>query len=201
MVRRHYWNEVTARLAIAGSRTIMHWRDEVGVADAGFVRCGYLLTVPPELVDASRGNVALLSPLARDAVSRAGRDPRRRAGALAGRNRRRLRARRLRGRREDVPGLVRVRGTARPSPSPRAGGGWIGVEGGRAVGLETADGLVPTSQIVLAAGAWTNDLLRGAHDTIWLSSQLNAMSATTSTGRCTGARSSLRPACLLDPLS
>jgi len=36
----------------------------------------------------------------------------------------------------------------------------IRVEAGRAVGLETADGFVPAGQIVLAAGAWANDLLR-----------------------------------------
>ncbi len=46
MVRRHYSNAVVARLAIDGSRTIRDWADEVGVADAGFARCGYLLTVP-----------------------------------------------------------------------------------------------------------------------------------------------------------
>ena len=32
----------------------------MGVADAGYVRCGYLLTVPERLVDACRGNVEML---------------------------------------------------------------------------------------------------------------------------------------------
>ena len=36
----------------------------------------------------------------------------------------------------------------------------IRVEAGRAVGLETADGFVPAARIVLATGAWANDLLR-----------------------------------------
>ena len=49
MVRRHYSNAVTARLAIEGTRTIIEWADRVGVADAGYVRCGYLLTVPRRL--------------------------------------------------------------------------------------------------------------------------------------------------------
>ena len=36
----------------------------------------------------------------------------------------------------------------------------IRVRAGRAVGLETADGFVPAGQVVLATGAWANDLLR-----------------------------------------
>ena len=55
-----------ARLAIAGSRTIAHLAEEVGVADAGFVRCGYLLTVPDGLVEACRGNVEMLRSLGLD---------------------------------------------------------------------------------------------------------------------------------------
>jgi glycine/D-amino acid oxidase-like deaminating enzyme len=34
------------------------------------------------------------------------------------------------------------------------------VEAGRAVGLETAEGFVPAGKVVLATGAWANDLLR-----------------------------------------
>src|SRR6478752_6322439 len=44
----------------------MHWSDEVGVADAGYVRCGYLLTVPERLREACRGNVELLQGLGLD---------------------------------------------------------------------------------------------------------------------------------------
>jgi glycine/D-amino acid oxidase-like deaminating enzyme len=36
----------------------------------------------------------------------------------------------------------------------------IRVEAGRAVGLDTVDGFFPAGQIVLATGAWANDLLR-----------------------------------------
>src|SRR3954447_22351474 len=66
MVRRHYSNAVTARLAMLGSQTIADWADEVGVADAGFVRCGYLLTVPERLVDACRDNVEKLRAIGLD---------------------------------------------------------------------------------------------------------------------------------------
>ena len=163
MVRRHYSNEVTARLAMAGSLTIMRWHDEVGVADAGFVRCGYLLTVPPELTEACRRNVALLESL--------GLDTRFLAADELG----------------DVEPELSLEGIAGAAYEPDGGFadaqkmclGWfaaaasrglqhhlgrsvdsIRVQGGRAVGLETADSFFPAGQIVLAAGAWANDLLR-----------------------------------------
>ena len=163
MVRRHYSNAVTARLAMAGSRTIANWDEEVGVADAGFVRCGYLLTVPPELTDACRGNLAMLQSLGLDT--------------------RFLEANEL----QDVEPELSVEGVAGAAYEPGGGFadaqkmclGWfaaaatrglrhhlgraveaIRVEGGRAVGLETADGFVAAGHVVLAAGAWANDLLR-----------------------------------------
>ena len=163
MVRRHYSNEVTARLAIAGSRTIMAWQDEVGVADAGYVRCGYLLTVPPELTGACRRNVAMLRSLDLDTSF--------------------LEAEEI----SSVEPELSLEGVAGAAYEPDGGFadaqkmclGWfaaatrrglrhrlcrdvdsIRVEAGRAVGLETADGFVPAGRIVLAAGAWANDLLR-----------------------------------------
>ena len=163
MVRSHYSNAVTARLAMAGSRTIMNWHEEVGVADAGFVRCGYLLTVPPGLADACRGNVALLQSLGLDT--------------------RFLEADEI----GDVEPELSLEGVVGAAYEPDGGFadaqkmclGWftaaarrglrhhlgravdsIRVEAGRAVGLETADGFVPTGRIVLATGAWANDLLR-----------------------------------------
>ena len=51
------------------------WADEVGVADAGYVRCGYLLTVPERLGEACRGNVELAAgPRPRHALPRRRRD-------------------------------------------------------------------------------------------------------------------------------
>lgn len=163
MVRRHYSNAVTAQLAIAGSRTIMRWHDEVGVADAGYVRCGYLLTVPYELADACRGNVAMLQGLGLDTrFLEPGEIP-------------------------DIEPELSLEGVAGAAYEPDGGFadaqkmclGWfaaatrrglqhhlgrtvsaIRLDAGRVVGLETADGFVPAGQIVLATGAWANDLLR-----------------------------------------
>jgi sarcosine oxidase, subunit beta len=163
MVRRHYSNAVTAQLAIAGSRTIMRWHDEVGVADAGYVRCGYLLTVPQELVDACRRNLAMLQSLSLDTRFLD-------VGEI-----------------QEVEPELALEGIAGAAYEPDGGFadaekmclGWfaaatrrglrhhlgravdsIRVQAGRAVGMETADGFVPTGQIVLAVGAWANDLLR-----------------------------------------
>src|SRR4051794_18397629 len=63
MVRRHYSNDVTARLALRGSETIMRWDEQVGVGASGYVRTGYLLPVPEALADAGRANVARLAAL------------------------------------------------------------------------------------------------------------------------------------------
>ena len=155
MVRRHYSNAVTARLAIAGSQTIMNSADEVGVADAGYVRCGYLLTVPERLVEACRGNVELVRGLGLDLGSGSRRDPRRRAGDLARRHRRcSLRARwRLRRRAEDVPRLVRRCFAARPRWSARLRGHGLIVEGGRIRGVTTDRGTIQADRVVLATGA------------------------------------------------
>jgi glycine/D-amino acid oxidase-like deaminating enzyme len=163
MVRRHYSNAVTARLAIAGSRTIMRWSDEVGVADAGYVRCGYLLTVPERLVEACRGNVELLQGLGLDTRFL---EPREIAAA------------------EPELSLEGVAGAAYEPDGGFADAqkmclGWyaaasgngldgrlgtdvtgIRVEHGRVRGVETSRGFLATDRVVLATGAWGNDLLR-----------------------------------------
>ena len=163
MVRRHYSNAVTARLAIAGSRTIMRWEEEVGVADAGYVRCGYLLTVSEEQAEACRGNVAMLQALGLDTHF--------------------LEAGEIR----DVEPELSSDGIAGAAYEPEGGFadaqkmclGWfaaatrnglsshlgqavdaVRVQGGRVVGLETANGFVPSGRVVLTTGAWANDMLR-----------------------------------------
>ena len=60
LVRRHYSNEVTARLAVRGVETIKHWAEEVGTGASGYVRTGYLLTVGADQRDALAENVGLL---------------------------------------------------------------------------------------------------------------------------------------------
>ena len=162
MVRRHYSNAVVARLAIEGSRTIRDWADEVGVADAGFARCGYLLTVPERLVDACRGNVAMLQgigldtsfvtpdeiaqiepEISTDGVAGAAYEP---EGGFADAQKMCLgwfAAAASRGLRHHLGSAVRA----------------IRVVSGRVTGVESDAGFVPAGRVVLATGAWANDLL------------------------------------------
>ncbi len=187
MVRCHYSNAVVAQLAMAGSRTIRDWHDEVGVADAGYVRCGYLLTVPHELVAACRGNIAMLQEL--------------------GLNTRFLEADEI----SDIEPELSLAGIAGAAYEPDGGFadaqkmclGWfaaatrrglqhhlgrgvqaIRVNAGRAIGLETADGFVPCGQVVVATGAWANELLRpvGAEQPIELR-RLQVLVGRTDVGR------------------
>lgn len=162
MVRRHYSNEVVARLAIDGSRTIANWADEVGVADAGFARCGYLLTVPERLVEACRGNVAMLQGIGLDTafltpdeiaavepelslegVAGAAYEP---EGGFADAQKMCLgwfAAAASRGLQHHLGTTVRA----------------ILVERGRVTGVETDQGTFAAGRVVLATGAWANDLL------------------------------------------
>jgi glycine/D-amino acid oxidase-like deaminating enzyme len=163
MVRRHYSNAVTARLAMAGAQTIADWENEVGVADAGYVRCGYLLTVPERLAAACRDNVARLQ--------RIGLDTHFLAPDEIG----------------QVEPELSIEGVAGAAYEPDGGFadaqkmclGWFAaacsrglrhrlgcgvralrVEAGRVTGVETAAGFTAAGTVVVATGAWTNDLLR-----------------------------------------
>ncbi|MDX6520123.1 MAG: hypothetical protein QOF08_728 [Gaiellales bacterium] len=162
MVRRHYSNAVVARLAMAGASTIANWSDEVGVADAGFARCGYLLTVPERLVDACRGNIEMLQAIGLDTwfvtpdeiaeiepelsaagIAGAAYEP---EGGFADAQKMCLgwfAAAAARGLRHHLGSTVRA----------------IRVEDDRVVGVETDAGLHPAGRVVLATGAWANDLL------------------------------------------
>jgi sarcosine oxidase subunit beta len=163
MVRRHYSNAVTARLAIAGSRTIMRWSDEVGVADAGYVRCGYLLTVPERLVEACRGNVELLQGLGLDTRflepgEIAAAEPELSLEGVAG------------AAYEPDGGFADAQKMCLGWYAAASGNGLDGrlgtdvtqvrVENGRVRGVETSRGFLATDRVVLATGAWGNDLLR-----------------------------------------
>jgi glycine/D-amino acid oxidase-like deaminating enzyme len=163
MVRRHYSNAVTARLAMSGSQTIADWENQVGVADAGYVRCGYLLTVPERLAAACRDNVARLQrigldthflepdeigqvepELSTDGVAGAAYEP---DGGFADAQKMCLgwfAAASSRGLRHELGCAVRA----------------LRVENGRVTGVESERGFTAAGTVVLATGAWTNDLLR-----------------------------------------
>ncbi len=163
MVRRHYSNAVTARLAIRGTRTIVDWADEIGVGDAGYVRTGYLLTVADRLVPACRDNVARLKGLGLN-TSFVGPDE------IA-----------------ELEPLLSLEGIAAAAYEPEGGFadvhkmvlGWFAAathlglvsrmgcavtdvltDGGRVIGVRTNQGDIAVGRVVLATGAWGPELLR-----------------------------------------
>jgi glycine/D-amino acid oxidase-like deaminating enzyme len=163
MVRRHYSNAVTARLAMAGTRTIIDWEDEVGVADAGYVRCGYLLTVPERLEPACRDNVARLQALGLDTTflgpgEIAAVEPELSTAGVAGA------AYEPEGGFADAQKMCLgwFAAAAARGLDHRLGCGVraVRVQAGRVTGLETDRGFTAAGTVVLATGAWTNDLLR-----------------------------------------
>jgi sarcosine oxidase subunit beta len=162
MVRRHYSNAVTALLALRGSQTIMHWGEEVGVGDSGYVETGYLLPVPESMADAGRENVARLRALGLE-TSFVGADE------IA-----------------EIEPLLALEGIAGAAYEPDGGFadadkmilGWFAaayagglearlgcaatellVEGGRIRGVRTPEGVIACDRVVLATGAWARELL------------------------------------------
>jgi glycine/D-amino acid oxidase-like deaminating enzyme len=163
MVRRHYSNEATARLAIRGVDVIQRWNEEVGTGDSGFVRTGYLLTVPEERLEALRANVehlrswgldtwvvtpdeiAEIEPLLDlDRIAGAAYEP---DGGFADTFRITL---------SWFAEAIRL--GARTALGRRVTG--FRVEGGRVRAVETDAGAVETDVVVNATGAWAPDVMR-----------------------------------------
>ncbi len=149
-----------------GTRTIANWEDEVGVADAGYVRCGYLLTVPERLEAACRDNVARAAG-ARPADAL----PRRRARSA--RSSRSCRSTESRARRTSPragsPTRRRCAWAGSPPPPSRGLAHRLGCTVSRAAGRGRAGHRRRDRPRFTAAGrscsrlgAWANDLLRAA---------------------------------------
>lgn len=162
MVRRHYTNSVLIDLATAGSRTLMHWDEEIGVGTSGFVETGYLLPVADRFVDACRRNVergrargvdsrfvepdeiAAIEPLlSLDGIVGAAYEPQ---GGYAN----------VHAILTSLFAHATQRGLVARLGSRVRG---IRVTGDRVVGVDTDDGPIETSQVVAATGAWTRDLV------------------------------------------
>ena len=162
MVRRHYSNAVTALLAMRGSRTIMHWAEEVGIGDAGYVETGYLLPVPETLVEASRDNVARLAALgletsfvapaeiaqiepllALDGIAGAAYEP---DGGFADAH-------------KMILGWFAAGYTHGLEAKFGCGVSALIVEAGRVRGVRTREGDIGCDRVVLATGAWARELL------------------------------------------
>ncbi|HRI94363.1 MAG TPA: FAD-binding oxidoreductase [Nocardioides sp.] len=162
MVRHHYSNDVTAQLAIRGGQAIRDWSDVVGVADAGFVRSGFMLAVPEERLEACIGNVRRLQRL--------------------GLNTRFVTPDEI----SDIEPLISLEGVAGGAYEPDGGFansylmilGWItaaasmGMEArfgvsvdslvvrhGKVAGVRTSCGVIEAGTVVIASGAWARPML------------------------------------------
>src|SRR3990170_4701237 len=165
MGRRHYSNEVTARLAMRGVEIIKAWAEEVGSGDSGYVRTGYMMTADAERLPAIEENVARLvswgldtrvvSPreiaeieplLSLDGGAGGAYEP---DGGFADAQKMTL-SWLAAGLLHGVVPMVGARFT------------WIRVAGGRVRGLDTDRGPVEAGVVVNAAGGWGGALSRSA---------------------------------------
>jgi glycine/D-amino acid oxidase-like deaminating enzyme len=165
MVRRHYSNEVVARLAMRGVDIIKRWPEEVGVGDSGYVSTGYLLTATADRLEPLEDNVARLRSYGLDTslvspAEIAAIEPLMRIESIAG------------GAFEPDGGFAdtqkmtlswfaaAVRAGLRAAVGRTVTG--VRVEAGRVKAVETDDGPIETSTVVLAAGGWGGALARSA---------------------------------------
>ena len=165
MVRRHYSNEVVARLAMRGVDVIRRWDDEVGTGDSGYVRTGYLLTATPDRADALRDNVRRLRSWGLDTTvvepaEIAGLEPLLSLDGIA------VGAYEPDGGFADTYRMTLSWFAAAVGSGVRAALGRtvtsILVEGGRVIGVDTEGGPIHADTVVLAAGSWGADLARTA---------------------------------------
>src|SRR5439155_3765568 len=163
IVRQHYSNEVTARMALDSLRVFQEWEDRIG-GTCGFVRTGFLVGVRDGDRTALEGNVALQRGVGID-VRLVGADELRRlepqlfaedlvAGAY-----------------EPEAGYCDPVSTTTSFAEAARGRGArivqgrevtaIRIERGRVAGVETAAGSVAAPVVVVAAGPWARRLVDG----------------------------------------
>ena len=164
IVRQHYSNEVTARMALDSLRVFQQWEDRVG-GTCGFVRTGFLVGVRGGDRTALEGNVALQRGVGID-VRLVGADELRRlepqlfaedlvAGAYEPEA----------GYCDPVSTTVSFAEAARSLGARIVQGREvtaIRVERGRVAGVETPAGPVAAPVVVVAAGPWARGLVDAA---------------------------------------
>lgn len=160
IVRQHYSNEVTARMALDSLRVFQSWGDRIG-GSCGFVRTGFLVGVREVDRPALEGNVALQRRVGIDVRIVAGDELRRLEPQLFA---------------EDLAAAAYepeagycdpVSTTSSLAEAARARGArviqgrqvtGIRVEGGRVAGAETMAGPIVAPAVVNAAGPWAPSL-------------------------------------------
>jgi sarcosine oxidase, subunit beta len=162
VVRMHYSNPHDATLAQESLHYFQRWGDIVGVGDPGFVKCGMVRIVESQHIEALKANIEMLqrcgvdtylvnpdeiraiepmihideSEMAAYEVESGYADPVATTRGFANRA-------------ADLGAEIRT-----STPVLR-----ILTEGDAVRGVETPDGVISCQSVVLAAGAWANDLL------------------------------------------
>lgn len=163
MVRRHYSNEVVARLAMRGVEVIKAWPEAVGTGESGYVQTGYLLTATEDRVSALRDNVARLRAwglettvveppeiaeleplLALDGIAAGAYEQ---DGGFADSQKMTL-----------AWFAAAVRAGVRPVLGRAVSRLWV--DGHRVRGVETDAGRIEAGTVVLAAGGWSTEVAR-----------------------------------------
>lgn len=160
IVRQHYSNEVTARMALESLRVFQTWGDRIG-GTCGFVRTGFLVGVREEDRPALEGNVALQRGVGIDVRMVAGNELRRLEPQLFTEDLVAAAYEPEAGYCDPVSTTTslaeaaRVRG-ARIVQGHEVTG--VRLERGRVTGVETTAGPIAAPVIVNAAGPWAHRL-------------------------------------------
>ena len=162
LVRMHYSNEPEARMALAGLHYFQHWRDMVG-GECGFRRTGFLMTVSRPNAERLRKNVDMLRQIGVNTLVMTPDEVREMQPfvhtddfALAAY--------------EPESGYADPRATTtafmqqaqRQGATLREGVAVTSIRsrGGRIIGVETNEGFIAASIVVVMAGPWSDRLLR-----------------------------------------
>ena len=181
VLRMHYSNEVTARMAWESLAAYRDFNELVG-SPSGYVQTGYILAVPAEYGSALRRNLAMQTALGidtaevdADRLSDLAPSVRTRDGEayafepLSGYADAHLVTSGYARRAEDLGATVRV--------GARADG--VVVEDSRVTGVRVDGEVVPTGAAVVAAGPWSGPLLAGLGVEIGLSTVRHQVLAVT----------------------
>ena len=181
VLRMHYSNEVTARMAWESLAAYRDFNEMVG-SPSGYVQTGYILAVPAEYGSALRRNLAMQTALGidtaevdADRLSDLAPSVRTRDGEayafepLSGYADAHLVTSGYARRAEDLGATVRV--------GARADG--VVVEDSRVTGVRVDGEVVPTGAAVVAAGPWSGPLLAGLGVEIGLSTVRHQVLAVT----------------------
>lgn len=162
LVRAHYTNPQETQLALASMRIFRGWAEQVGAGDPGLEQVGFLRIVAPEDEDALRKNVAMQRELGSDTmivtkdeiafiepfittddITVAAYEP---SSGFADSN-------------ATAFGFAQAATKRGASIFTGVEATKVVAEGGRVTGVETSQGFISAPTVLMAAGAYANELL------------------------------------------